>query len=128
MHASSKKTNKGDGRWRWKRGVDAELKAQWLERYPDGNAGEVLSDEPVEMSSAPPPPTPVPAVFGGPLNDAPSVTWQNCVDAVNARATKYTQEQIAAAFTSAGIDPVGAETKPELWPVIVDTLEAVCPL
>jgi hypothetical protein len=119
VHASSKKANKGDGRWRWKRGVDAELKAAWLERYPDDAA-----DEPVEMSSAPPPPTPLPAVFG----TGPSVSWQDCVDSVNARASKYTQEQIAAAFSSAGVDPVGAESKPELWPLIVETLETVCPL
>ena len=68
-------------------------------------------------------------VFGAaPPPPSSAVTLDALVAASQARAGKYTAEQVAAAFEAAGVPSVGLETKPELWALAIEALDASCPV
>lgn len=109
LHAKSQ-TKTQDGKWRRKRGVsEAET-----------NSAAVSAVLDPARQTPPPPPVSAPVSTPG--------TWEAVVHAIQARASKYSHEQIQGALREGGIEPTTLHSLSEFYGPAVAVLEARCPL
>ncbi len=114
FHVKSKSKIK-DGTWRRKRGVtQEEVVVALASNVPEGASEDVVPPTP--------PLAPTPPAANG------EVTWEGVVEAFQARAQKYTQDQIQAALRSAVIEPTTLFQFPDQYAAAVAALDAQCPM